>query len=43
MHVVEQEVFVLFIAVGSVRFFHCSHEIVYFLWPCFGLSTFYTS
>ena len=34
--------FVLFVAVGYARFFHCSLEVVYFLWPCVGLSTFHT-
>ena len=24
-----------------MRFFHCSVEVVYFLWPCFSLSTFH--
>jgi len=32
----------LFVAVGSMQFLHCSLEVVYFLWPCFGLSTFHT-
>jgi len=34
--------FVLFVAVGSAQFFHCSLEVVYFLWTCVGLSTFHT-
>jgi len=34
--------FVLFVAVGFARFVHCSLEVVYFLWPCVGLSTFHT-
>jgi len=33
---------VLFFAVGFVCFFHWSLKVVYFLWPCFGLSTFHT-
>jgi len=34
--------FVLFVGVESVRCFHCSLGVVYFLWPCVGLYTFHT-
>jgi len=33
--------FALFVTIGSARFLHCSLEVVYFLWPCVGLSTFH--
>ena len=42
-HVVEQDVFSCFIWHGwGCTFFYCSFEVVYFLWPCFSLSTFHT-
>jgi len=43
MHVVEKDVFSCFICQSwRCGFFHCSLEVVCFLWACFSLSTFHT-